>query len=223
MSIVLSRNSSDLVSSTLVSGAVTQAVILADRSDSTSPFIEQVNKGLGQTRGELAADEIAADSVDVTVISYGGDVRIDAGPVIARNLPELHLTAGGNTPAGEAVHRALDLIETEQHRYAHEGTRVKVPWMFGYTDGCFTDEWRSAASRVRDLAARGKLNFFMAYFGNADVAQLSELCPPDQPPLPLDQTKFANYFAWFSASLIGASRNQGGPGPTPPTTTWVAR
>jgi uncharacterized protein YegL len=222
MSIILHRDAAELVTGTVVSGAITQAVILPDRSDSIKPFINQANEGLAKLAGELKADEIATDAVELTIVSYGGDVRIDAGPVMARDVPPVTLLPGGNTPGGEAVHRALDVILAGEQRYAYEGVRVKVPWLLGWTDGCFTDEWRSAAVRVRELAARGKLNFFMAYLGNANVAQLSELCPPDQPPLPLDQAKFSDYFKWVSTSLIGASHNQAGPPPTPPT-TWVAR
>jgi len=198
MSIIRRRDADEILTGIVVS-AVTQVQGVIDCSLSVAPFIDDINRGLRQIGDELKADEIAADCVEFTVTSFASDVRVEAGPVMARDFePPTLSTRGTSTAGGEAVHKSIDLTVAGQKRYAYEGTRVKVPWVLGLTDGCFTDEWRSAAMRVRALAARGKLNFFMAYLGNADVAQLSELCPPDQPPLPLDQTKFSDYFKWVS-------------------------
>ena len=44
MSIILHRDAEELVAGTVVSGAVTQAPILVDRSSSMRPFIDQVKE-----------------------------------------------------------------------------------------------------------------------------------------------------------------------------------
>ena len=221
---VLDRDAGDLGLDHVTSGPITQVSVGLDRSWSIRHHIGEINRGMRQLVDELSADEYALDGVDLSQYSFGGDVRRDAGPALVRDFQAVTLSAGNGTPLGEAVHTMLDDQEASKERYRYNGTRLKVPSIFGLTDGNPTDEWRTAAQRVRELAAKGELNFFLAYLGDASVETLREICPPDQPPLPLDQTKFKEFFRWMSMSVGAMSRNPAGGAPgLPPVQTWIAR
>lgn len=218
--------STDLVlANATISGAATIAKIAIDCSDSMSGVIAQANAGLDQAVTEMANDEIACDRVVLSQYAFGGTAYKVAGPALPRDLKTKHLSAGGGTPGGEVLSLMLADLIREQQGFAYEGTRVKIPWFILTTDGAFNDaDWQTPAKRVRDLAVAGKLNMLVAYHGAADVAQLTLMCAPDQPPMPLDQTKFADFFKWVTVSLIDASgTNPDQAPPTPPMNTWVAR
>lgn len=221
---IATRNAAELIEDVeVLSGPAVIADAVLDRSSSMTHVIEKVNRGMEALVNDLRADETAVDSVVLSQTSFGGDVRTDVARTSARGFSPAPLTAGGNTPMGEAIRSVLDSQDVSLQRYSYEGTRVKVPWIVMLTDGEGTDEWRSAAARTRELAGAGKLNFLCVYLGQANVANLREFCAPEQPPLALDETKFSDFFSWLSMSLINSSRNQAGAPQTPPVTTWVAR
>lgn len=207
-----------------IAGAATIAKIGVDCSGSMGGVIDAANAGFKQAVTEMAGDEIACDSVVLSQYAFGGTAYKVAGPALPRDLRPKPLVAHGGTPGGAVVRMMLDDTAREQRAFAYEGTRVKVPWIFLVTDGGFTDDWQAAAKRARSLATAGKLNLLVAYLGSADIGQMTQMCADDQPPLPLDQLKFADFFKWVTASLINASRTGAGQAPAvPATTTWVAR
>lgn len=138
-------------------------VLLLDGSGSTekNDAIGKLNAGVRafkeQTENDASFDERTRACIDIAIVSFGGEVRVeqDFAPVSHMSPPEL--TAGGSTPLGEAINRGLDMIEEQKDKYKTLGTPYYRPWLFCITDGEPTDSWEGAAARLREMEEQKKV------------------------------------------------------------------
>ena len=172
--------------------------------------IAQLNKGLKQFTIELNNDNLARKRVEVGIVTFGSTVSSEDF-VSARDFRPPTLTANGATPMGEAVVRALDMLEARKAVYKQFGPYYR-PWIFLITDGAPTDSdgnyWREAVRRVRDgEPPSGKsFLFFSVGVAGADYTYLQALSK--RQPLELKGLKFGSLFTWLSASLRSVSRSR---------------
>ena len=115
------------------------------------------------------------------------------------------------TSLGQAVHWGIDLLEQRRRQYREYGVPSFRPWIFLITDGKPTDEWESAARRVRQGEAAGTFCFHAVGVEGADLGALQVLT--GRPPYCLQQLASAISFA--------GSRSRSGrfPDPVPVTKT----
>jgi uncharacterized protein YegL len=154
-------------------------VFILDTSGSMKGLaIDRLNEGLREFKNQLVDGfgEVTQKCIDVAFITFGPDVvlhssdgqRISRGqyfdpkttfvPVRRMNPPTFH--ANGRTPMGEALDWALDLIKMQKERYNQIGTSYHRPWIFCITDGEPTDEYRTAAARLKQTQdSRGVLGY----------------------------------------------------------------
>lgn len=166
--------------------------------------IAQLNSGLQQFITELKADEMAAYSVDLAVLTAGDRVEQALPFTTAMNLQGCApFSASGPTPLGEAVTRGLMMLEQRKAEYRQNGVAYYQPWLVVISDGSPTDAWRDAAQRARSLADQRKLVSLMVGVNDADMYTLSQFS--SRPPVKLDGLKFAEFFQWLSASMSRVS------------------
>src|SRR5258708_28899595 len=110
--------------------------------------IAELNAGLVAFRDELTADAMAAQRVEVGIITFG-PVQVQS----EFQTPDLWmpptLRAGGETPMGAAIEEGLKMLEARKQVYKQTGLSYYRPWIFLITDGGPTDEWKNAATLVR--------------------------------------------------------------------------
>jgi uncharacterized protein YegL len=182
-------------------------VLLLDVSSSMEGApIAELNAGLNAYKDELAADSLAAKRVEVALISFGGEVKLisDFSPVNGF-LPQL-LKADGDTPMGEAITRALDMIQARKQLYKQNGVQFYRPWVFLITDGAPTDEWEAAAAKVKQGEAARAFAFFAVGVGGANFDVLRQISVRE--PLKLDGLRFRDLFVWLSNSQRAVSRSK---------------
>ena len=96
--------------------------LVLDRSGSMNGKpIEQLNAGLQAFKESLLQDQLASLRVEVAVISFDGEARleVDFSPPATFDPPVLQ--AGGGTSLGAAIITALDLLESRMAKYRAEG------------------------------------------------------------------------------------------------------
>jgi uncharacterized protein YegL len=202
-------------------------VLVLDTSGSMldSRKIDELNAGVQQFRDEVVKDPIAALRIEIAVVSFGnGGVQVIEQFKSALDFQATPLTAGGVTPLGEGVTKALELVEDRKASYRANGVAYFRPWVWIMTDGQPTDEWQTVASMTRKAEDDKKVQVYAVGIGDdADMSVLSQFTPANRPAMKLKGMHFREMFKWLSASLARVSKgkaNTGGPVPLPPTDGW---
>ena len=183
--------------------------------------IDQLNIGLQQFIQELQSDELAAYSVEVGVITAGGNVQEALPFTTAESIGSIHpLQADGVTPLGEAVSLALDQLEQRKTEYKRNGVAYYQPWLVIISDGIPTDSWQDAAIRSREMTERKQLVCLPVGVAGADLGTLGAFS--NKPAMPLEGLKFQEFFQWLSASMsrVSASNSTTAGVKLPSTDPW---
>ena len=127
------------------------------------------------------------------------------------------LDAQGDTPMGEAMRRALDLIKDRKELYKQNSLDYFRPWIFLITDGRPTDRgWELAAEQVRQEEERKGVVFYAVGVDRADFRVLERFSSA-RSPLRLKGLAFGDLFQWLSKSLsVIAHSRPGEQAPLPP-------
>lgn len=182
-------------------------VLVLDTSGSMDGApIRQLNDGVMQFINSLQKDEVAANSVEVAILTAGGNVR-EVRQFSTANSLDFNSTfvASGNTPLGEAVNEALDMLEARKEEYKSNGVAYYQPWLVVISDGEPTDYYRDAADRARSMGEQRKLTSLIIGVNNANKETLQLFS--NRAALHLDGLKFSEFFEWLSASMSAVSNS----------------
>jgi len=197
-------------------------VLLLDVSGSMSGApIDALNRGLQAFSADIAGDALARQRVEVAVVTFGnGGVSTAQEFVTAGDFKPEPLRSGGGTPMGEAIERAVDLVEARKGQYRANGVPYYRPWVFLITDGEPTDEWRAAADRVHRAESDSALAFFAVGVQGANFDILQQIAV--RSPLRLDGLRFVELFLWLSRSQRSVSASKVGEQTAlPPVDGWA--
>jgi uncharacterized protein YegL len=188
-------------------------VLVLDRSGSTEGDpINQLNAALPTLGEYLRQDPQAAQRVEFAVVTVGGEVKVAQDFVLPAEFKPPVLTAGGATPLGEGILKAVEMLEQRKARYEASDLDSFDPWVFVITDGEPTDPpevWERAVQRVREAEGRerGKrVAFFVVGVDGANMERLAGISR--RPPLKLRGLDFARMFLWVSQSLTRVSQSR---------------
>jgi len=171
--------------------------------------IHELNEGVRGFRDELASDDLAAKRVELAVVTVGGKVRVQADFQTVDFFVPHPLVADGDTPLGEGIETAIDIVEDRKAVYRRNGISYYRPWIFLVSDGGPTDEWHVAADRVR-RGEEGKSFLFFAV-GVGDKASMNVLRTiATREPVRLRGLDFRPMFRWLSNSLRSTSHSRVG-------------
>lgn len=196
-------------------------ILLLDISGSMSGApIDELNDGLRTFRQELDSDDLALKRVEIGQVLFGPIQASDFEGAAGWRPP--HLTAQGDTPMGQAINTALEMVRARKDEYRRNGISYYRPWVFLITDGSPTDAWESAARRVHEGEANKEFSFFAVGVQGADMNTLAAISPPTRAPLALRGLAFRELFRWLSESMKSVSRSQPGDSvPIPAPTGWA--
>jgi len=205
-------------------------VLLLDVSASMSDNdkISQLNEGLRIFRDEVCQDERACKRVDLAVVTFGGAVEVihDFSSIDGFEPPEL--SAKGQTPMGQAILKAIEMIEQRKAYYKNNAIDYFRPWIFMITDGEPTDispesaQWKEVVKAVREGENNRKFLFFAIGVEPANMGILSKIAPEARPPQRLAHGRFKELFSWVSKSQQAIANSQlGQMTPLPPVNSWA--
>lgn len=184
-------------------------VVLLDVSGSMAGApIAALNAGLQTFQHELQGDSLAAQRVEVAIVTFGGSVTTACDFQGAQSFQPPALVAGGDTPLGEAVRRGIEMVAQRKTMYKQAGLHYFRPWIFLLTDGGPTDEWQTAANLVRQGETAKAFAFFAVGVAGANYDILRQLSLRE--PLKVDGLKFRELFVWLSQSQRSVSQSKPG-------------
>lgn len=183
-------------------------VLLLDVSGSMSGQpIAELNSGLVTFKDELAADSLAMKRVEVAIVTFG-PTKVETPFTSASTFYPPELRSQGDTPMGNAILQALDLVRDRKNDYRANGISYYRPWVFLITDGGPTDAWQAAADAVREGESSKAFAFFAIGVKGANMDILKQISVRE--PLSLEGLKFRELFSWLSSSLRSVSRSTPG-------------
>jgi uncharacterized protein YegL len=198
-------------------------VLVIDTSSSMGGDpITEVNQGLRAFHDEIKDDPVARERVDIAIVTFG-PVQIEQGFQSVENFTPPALSPSGNTPMGEAVLRALEMLRHRKDLYRKEGVPYYRPWCMLVTDGApnHDDPWHEAADAVQALEREKSIVFFPIGVRTANMDVLGEFSGQRQPLL-LKGLNFRELFLWLSASLGQVSRSGPADEVQLPPTGWAS-
>lgn len=195
-------------------------VLLLDTSGSMSGNpIKELNAGVTALKEALMEDALASKRVEVGIITFG-PVTVETTFHTAPNFFPPVLQASGDTPMGEAIRQALEMVKQRKAEYKSAGISYFRPWIFLVTDGAPTDEWQNAAAIVREGEASKSFAFFAVGVENADMNTLKQIAVRE--PLKLKGLMFRELFVWLSSSMKSISSSvPGDTVPIAPPSGWT--
>ena len=185
------------------------ALVLDTSGSMAGGPIEELNDGYRLFLQELEKDEVARFSAEICVITFGGSVKVyqDFTTVDYTNK-NIYFTASGETPMGQAVLKAIELLERRKTLYKETGIDYHQPWMVLMTDGIPTDDIEPAVVKIQNMLENKKLVVFPIAIGqSADIKILSKFTTHNRPPLRLKGLNFRQFFQWLSKSVSSVSRS----------------
>ncbi|TLD84772.1 vWA domain-containing protein [Helicobacter trogontum] len=170
--------------------------------------IMQLNEGVKLFYKAINDDVVAKQSADVCIVTFGfnGVQCNQEFQSIAEEIPP-SFSAGGNTPMGSAVARALDLLEDRKRQYQDNGVEYFQPWLVLITDGAPTDAYIDAAQRTSDLVNNKKLTVFAIGVDGCNLEVLNHFSPKRK-PMKLNGLNFKEFFQWLSQSVAITSHSK---------------
>ena len=193
------------------------AVLLLDTSSSMNGLsISELNAGLRTLKEELSKDELARKRVELAVVTFGnGGVKVIHNFSAIEKFEPPTLEANGGTPMGEAIIKAIDLVESRKKDYKNSGVDFFRPWIFMITDGepnmrPGDSMWNTVTKKVHDGEANRKFSFFAVGVDLANMDLLELIAPPTRVPLKLKEGRWKEMFIWLSKSQReGSQKNPG--------------
>ncbi len=170
--------------------------------------IDLLNEGLRSYHSDLLSDSLAAQRVELSVITFGGSVETVTPFVSPLEFTPPTLVANGKTPMGEAILRAIDAIAERKRLYRQNGLHYYRPWIFFITDGEPTDTWQAAAEKVREGEKNKAFAFFAVGVEGANFDILKQISVRE--PLHLKGYSFREMFVWLSQSQRSVSHSNPG-------------
>ncbi len=137
--------------------------------------INALNRGISTFKEDVIKDTQASLSVELAIITFGDTVKLAQDFITVDEFNPPKLEASGVTPMGEAMEKALILLETRKRVYKENGIGYYRPWIFLITDGAPTDNWQIPAEMVREAEAQKRCLFFTVAVEGADMDKLKQI------------------------------------------------
>lgn len=169
--------------------------------------IDTLNQGVKAFIDTIFENQITRYSSDIAILTFGGAVEKirDFGDIEKDDIE--NFSAGGGTPMGEAVLKALEMLEDRKKQYQKNAVSYWQPWLFLISDGAATDDIEIAAKKTCNLIENGKLELYSIPTLPGTPEELKKFCGTTIAHVGLDYEEF---FKWLSQSVAGKSKSSPG-------------
>jgi uncharacterized protein YegL len=139
---------------------------------------------------------------DISIVKMGGGVEVFTEYESIDNIRfDTPFDAYGNTPMGEAMDVALDLLLQRREYYRNNEIEHYKPIILLMSDGFPTDMYQNAAKRTSDMVINKEIKLYPVGIGNEfDAKIMKEFSPIMTPRVIHSKDEFALLFQLLSQS-----------------------
>lgn len=173
--------------------------------------IESVKVGLEAMVSSLRQDPFALESVNISIITYDGEVKqiLPLTPLDELQLPKITTPESGPTHTGEALRLLCERVDREVCLSTPDRKGDWMPMLFLMTDGKPSD-----IQLYRNMIPEVRKRHFAAVIAcaagmNAKTGPLKELTDEVYSLDTVDSTAFRKFFKWVSDSIGVGNRSIG--------------
>lgn len=211
----------------------TLCVLVLDDSGSMSGSpIEQLNQALLSFAEDIEDDVRLSNGLELALLRFGSDVEVIQEPSLIYDITMPTLDANsGLTSLNEATREAIRAVEDRKAYYKQSNVGYKRPWIVLLTDGAPTDgEVNVLANQIEIDTKNGSYMFLPIGVDGADMQTLNKLAGylkkedgsfEKMNALPMESSKFSDFFEWLSKSMAIVNSSQDGENITLPEPTWM--
>jgi uncharacterized protein YegL len=186
--------------------------------------IDQLNQGLKDFQKELQNDFVAAQRIEVSIVTFGSTVETVVQPKLSADFEMPTLKTSGSTKLVDGVRMAINVAEERKNWYKSTGQTYYRPWVMLITDGepDSDQDVVGLSSEIRNKVDNKGFSFYAVGVDGYNHSKLSQICHPLTPPLPLKGLAFNELFKWLSASISLVSKSvEGQQLHLPPAGGWA--
>ena len=174
---------------------------MMNKDGSDRPKIVELNRNIHSLINYIKNDPKASRICDLSIISFGGVVNVVSGYSSIDGIDFEDLEPQGRTPMGEAVQKAMELLNIRRNYYRSNNIEHYKPIMLLMGDGNPTDDYQPAAMELSRMVNNRELKVFPVGIGNSfDQTILSEFSPQINPKKISDAAEFSQLFRLLSSS-----------------------
>ncbi|RRB02051.1 vWA domain-containing protein [Larkinella rosea] len=165
--------------------------------------IRQLNQGLQEFHQEVTKDFLASQRLEVSIVTFGSSVKCIQDPALVGNFEMPTLSISGSTKLVDGVRLAADMVENRKEWYRNTGQNYFRPMIVLITDGepDGDQDVKGLSTQIRQANDSKKFTFWALGVQGYNHQKLSQICPPNTPPLSLAGYKFSEFFKWLSNSI----------------------
>jgi uncharacterized protein YegL len=169
--------------------------------------IQKLNDRVELFFNSILEDEVTRYSVELSIITFGDKVNtvLNFGKAegqieeFKKNMPLTVKSINDGTPMGEAVERAVALLNAAKAEYKGI-VEYFQPWLVLMTDGKPTDNVDKAVALTTELVNMGKLTLFPVAIGSGANIDVLQRLSPRYPVFVVEDLNFREFFERLKAS-----------------------
>lgn len=196
--------------------------------------INQLNQGLKQFHADIQSDDAMANRLEVAIVEFSDTVDIVQQPSLVDYFTPPVLHTKGTTKLVDGVREGIQLVQARKQFYKTTGQPYNRPWIVLITDGAPDGDQDVGGLKQEIANGMANKNFHFLPIGvtGADMTMLDNIAGSytdkngthKVSPLPLDASKFSDFFQWLSASMaiVSGDANAQNAAVNIPMPTWLS-
>ena len=165
------------------------------------PKIDELNRNIDAFLEYVQNDPKASKICDLCIITMGDSVRVVTRYTSVDRIRFQHLAAGGGTPLGTAMTKAVELLKERRQYDRDNDIEHYKPILMVMTDGDPTDDISFISREVSQMVERKEMKIFPVGVGvSFNQESLARFSPLLQPKLIRNTEAFDKLFKLLSAS-----------------------
>jgi len=171
--------------------------------------IDQLNQGLKDFQKQLQLDFVAAQRIEVAIVTFGSTVETVVHPKLSADFEMPTLKSSGLTKLVDGVRMAINIVEERKIWYRSTGQTYFRPWIMLITDGepDRDQDLVGLSNEIQNKVDNKGFSFYAVGVEGYNHSKLLKISHPSTPPLQLKGLAFNELFKWLSASISLVSKS----------------